>query len=182
MRMKETTGTDRDLHVCESLDSKLKVFGCQFLQGGAGADLPIPSNEATANQWKHLGTLKCVPAMYRVQPISFLFESMNPVRPLYSGITPDGSSRQSADGSKWLVPFLRVMVFVASRRKFRCGTRLVPHCGITMHLVQQVSGSKTLHRSPGSFCLSSGAAPGVCVCVCVRVCVCANTVRTNSRT
>ena len=37
---------------------------------GAGADLPIPSNEAMANQWKHLGTPKCVPAMYRAQPIS----------------------------------------------------------------------------------------------------------------
>ena len=143
--------------------------------GGAGADLPIPSNEATANQWKHLGTLKCVPAMYRVQPISFLFESMNPVRPLYSGITPDGSSRQSADGSKWLVPFLRVMVFVASRRKFRCGTRLVPHWGITMHLVQQVSGSKTLHRSQ-AVSVSLQVPPQV------GVCVCANTVRTNSRT
>ena len=61
--------------VCESPDHSLRVLGSHFAivsysSKGAGADLPIPSNEAMANQWKHLGTLKCVPAMYRVQPIS----------------------------------------------------------------------------------------------------------------
>ena len=49
---------------CGNLDSKLKVWSPVFVKraGGAGADLPFLSNEATANQWKYLGMLKCVPA------------------------------------------------------------------------------------------------------------------------
>ena len=67
---------------------------------------------------------------------------------------------QMEAGANWLVPFLRVMVFVASQRKFRHGTRLVPLCGTTMYLVEQVSGGKTLHRSQAvSLSLQ---APGVC--------------------
>ena len=35
---------------------------------------------------------------------------------------------------------------VAGRRELRHGARLVPLCGITMYLVEQVSESKILHR------------------------------------
>ena len=37
-------------------------------------DLPILSNEAMANQWTHLGTLKCIPAKMttRIAPSKLL--------------------------------------------------------------------------------------------------------------
>ena len=36
---------------------------CRYISaGGTGADLPILSNKATANQWKHLRTPNCLSA------------------------------------------------------------------------------------------------------------------------
>ena len=50
---------------------------------------------------------------------------------------------------------------VAGRRELRHGARLVPLRGMTMYLVEQVSGSKTMHQSQAVSLSLSGTAIAV---------------------